>query len=305
MRKTIFLLLALFAVSHFITPQTGFAWDSTAAKYYPLKIGNSYVYEKYHYMVKCYQQYAGKMKIKIIRDTVLSNGKRYYEFQGGLSPYWKYQRIDSSSMNLYGYDQGEDKEYLFDSLAANVGNHFQSYRFQSYLSNNVYNGTLTMNVLGSNRSVKGYANGSNGSATAFLYYFAEGIGPLGYSYCLDWGEGVYLNGCVINGVVYGDTIMTAVTQISTEVPDNFLLKQNYPNPFNPTTKINYQLKNADFVTHKVFDVMGKEVSTLVKENQKAGSYEVTFDAAALPAGVYYYRLIVNGFSEVKKMSLVK
>lgn len=98
---------------------------------------------------------------------------------------------------------------------------------------------------------------------------------------------------------------TAISQISTELPDGYKLYQNYPNPFNPTTKIQFSLQKAGFVTLRVYDVVGREVSTLVSEYKNIGTYIVDFDASGLPSGVYFYRIESNGFSDVKKMLLLK
>jgi photosystem II stability/assembly factor-like uncharacterized protein len=99
--------------------------------------------------------------------------------------------------------------------------------------------------------------------------------------------------------------VTNVTQTSSEVPGNFSLSQNFPNPFNPSTKINYELPVTNFVSVIVYDVLGNEVETLVNEKQNAGSYSVDFNAASLPSGIYFYKLITEKFSETKKMILVK
>jgi hypothetical protein len=83
------------------------------------------------------------------------------------------------------------------------------------------------------------------------------------------------------------------------------LTGNYPNPFNPTTKINYQLPKAGLVTLKVYDILGREVATLVNENQPAGSYSVPFDASKLSSGIYIYTIHANDFIQSKKMILTK
>jgi hypothetical protein len=87
--------------------------------------------------------------------------------------------------------------------------------------------------------------------------------------------------------------------------EDYHLYQNYPNPFNPTTKINYQIPELSFVTLKVYDVLGSEVTTLVNEEKSVGSYEVDFDATSLPSGIYFFRLQAGPFVETKKMILVK
>ncbi len=89
------------------------------------------------------------------------------------------------------------------------------------------------------------------------------------------------------------------------VPAKFALEQNYPNPFNPSTIINYQLPIDNYVTLKVYDVIGQEVATLVNEMQDAGYKSVTWDASNVPSGIYLLRLNAGGFVEVKKLLLMK
>jgi hypothetical protein len=88
-------------------------------------------------------------------------------------------------------------------------------------------------------------------------------------------------------------------------PDKFYLYQNYPQPFNPSTIIKYQIPKTSFVLLKVFDALGKEVVTLVNEERTAGEYEAKFDASGLTSGVYFYTLKSGGYTNTKKMSLIK
>jgi len=99
---------------------------------------------------------------------------------------------------------------------------------------------------------------------------------------------------------YGDT-----TTLPTVIPTAYMLFQNYPNPFNPSTKIRYDLPEQAFVTLKVFDILGREVQTLVDRQQQAGRYEVPFDARNVSSGVYFYQLRANGFQETKRMIIVR
>jgi len=94
-------------------------------------------------------------------------------------------------------------------------------------------------------------------------------------------------------------------EVDIVVPDVYSLHQNYPNPFNPSTTIKYQIPELSFVTLKVYDVLGNEVSILVSEEKVIGSYEVELDATGLPSGAYFYRLQAGSFVETKKMVLVK
>lgn len=89
------------------------------------------------------------------------------------------------------------------------------------------------------------------------------------------------------------------------VPTGCSLKQNYPNPFNPSTTIEYTLPRASFVTLTVYDLLGREIRTLVNEPQLPGNHSIVFDASKIPSGVYLYRLQSEHFSETRKMLLVR
>ncbi len=89
------------------------------------------------------------------------------------------------------------------------------------------------------------------------------------------------------------------------IPVDFSLSQNYPNPFNPITNIKYEIPKSGFVTLKICNVLGIEISTLVNETRQQGSHEVTWDASDFPSGVYFYELSAGEFTERKKMVLVK
>jgi len=96
-----------------------------------------------------------------------------------------------------------------------------------------------------------------------------------------------------------------IIEVNAGVPKTFALEQNYPNPFNPSTAISYQLPVAGNVSLKVFDMLGKEVATLVNARQEAGAYTVNFNANNLSSGVYFYRLQAGNFVQTRKMMLVK
>lgn len=99
-------------------------------------------------------------------------------------------------------------------------------------------------------------------------------------------------------------IGTDVTEISL-LPKTFRLSQNYPNPFNPSTKINYSIPKQNYVSIKVFDVLGREIRTLINKEQPQGNYEIEFDGFELTSGIYFYRLQAGGFVESKKMVLIR
>ncbi len=119
---------------------------------------------------------------------------------------------------------------------------------------------------------------------------------------------------VISSINYPSAFVLKIykhTQVSVEeitnraIPNESFLHQNYPNPFNPSTVIRYQIPVSGNVTLKVYDILGKEIATLVGEVKEAGSYNVTFNASQLASGVYFYNLLAGNYREVKKMILLK
>ena len=89
------------------------------------------------------------------------------------------------------------------------------------------------------------------------------------------------------------------------IASSYKLNQNYPNPFNPSTKIGYSITQSGLVTIKVYDVLGTEIETLVNEEKPVGNYELNWNAANLPSGVYFYRLQAGSFMQTRKMILLK
>ena len=109
----------------------------------------------------------------------------------------------------------------------------------------------------------------------------------------------------VQGLAYTTTGEPLSADGENNVPKEFTLKQNYPNPFNPTTKIDFVLPEKSFVDLKVYNILGKEIKTLVYDEKPAGYYEIEFNAEGLPSGVYLYKIKAGQFSETKKMLLLK
>jgi hypothetical protein len=103
----------------------------------------------------------------------------------------------------------------------------------------------------------------------------------------------------------GSFTYSDIREVEVTAPQRYELTQNFPNPFNPQTDIVFRVKQEGVVTLKVFDLLGREVRTLVNEKKSAGVHRVTFDAHALPSGVYIYSISAGNFHDVKKMLLVK
>lgn len=101
------------------------------------------------------------------------------------------------------------------------------------------------------------------------------------------------------------TVQPTSVSSSGNQPQDYFLAQNYPNPFNPSTQINFGLNQAGFVSIKVYNVLGNEIAEPVSGYLSAGSHTVNFDSQGLSSGVYFYRINVNGFTEIRKMILEK
>jgi len=100
-------------------------------------------------------------------------------------------------------------------------------------------------------------------------------------------------------------IVTNIPGNETTLPTTFRLEQNYPNPFNPVTTIKFSIPKDSYVELKLYDILGKEVATLVSDPYRAGEYRVDFNASNLPSGTYFYRITAGNFMETKKMILLK
>jgi hypothetical protein len=160
---------------------------------------------------------------------------------------------------------------------------------------------------------------------------AEGWAPLGFSqqwmYTIDSGRiwrdfdtpdssRIYdvqftdiRNGFAVgdNGVIlkYNSTIINVPNKNQNIIPTENILYQNYPNPFNPNSKINFQISKLNHVKLVVYDVLGREIITLINEQLEPGIHEVGFDGTDLSGGLYFYTLIAGDFFETKKMVLIK
>ncbi len=126
------------------------------------------------------------------------------------------------------------------------------------------------------------------------------------------------NGGAILSTKTAGEVTTTVLDNKYNIPNTFSLSQNYPNPFNPTTKIEYTIPTSpqtplfnkergrgEVIILKIYDILGREIKTLVNKQQPPGNYEVTFDGSEFASGVYFYRLQVGNYSQTKKLILLK
>ncbi len=133
---------------------------------------------------------------------------------------------------------------------------------------------------------------------------------------LDWldcsyNAGLNLKTAASDGKIVGSnmwnfgSVLTSVSNNGSGIPDKFALNQNYPNPFNPSTSFTYEISKAGVVSVKIYDLLGREVTTLVNEFKQAGSYSATWNAANFGSGVYFCKMQSGSFSETRKMILMK
>ncbi len=277
--------------------------------FYPLNIGNKWVYDEYTYIEG--NTYHDILIREVTTDSILPNGKNYFQLEEYLYSLsnitYSFERIDTANGLVYRFyeDPGlNDDEYLIEDLLADVGDTVWTSRefYDPYFPTVVVEqNTFQKWNLENLRII--YKHLGLGSYTHSLTKDL-GLDSIGYDF--DFGNtDVILKGCIIDGEVYGDTTVVSVEDENPELTTKFSLTQNYPNPFNPTTKISWQSPVGSQQTLKIYDVLGKEVATLVDEFKPAGKYEVEFNASSLPSGIYFYQLRVGSFIQTKKMVLMK
>ena len=123
--------------------------------------------------------------------------------------------------------------------------------------------------------------------------------------CVIDSSNAYTASYVFGKTTNGGGNIVSVTQISSEVPQEYSLFQNYPNPFNPMTNFGFRIADFGLVKLIIYDVIGREVSVLINKEMTPGIYEVNWDASNLPSGIYIYKLITGGFTAIRKAVLIK
>ena len=207
---------------------------------------------------------------------------------------WLIAKFDPSGNLLWYYRVKENQSWEEFPYFALVGP-----KDEIYVTGNVgvNSGGTTYHGL---ETVRYDSDGSNPWVAEVNLY-----GGIGKGLALDSDLNLFAVGQFYYSVIkYSQSMPTGIEQFS-EIPEKFNLEQNYPNPFNPTTAINYQIIKNDFVSIKVYDVLGNEVATLVNEEKPAGSYIISFDASTLSSGTYFYKLQAGNFIQTKKMVLMK
>ena len=278
--------------------------------WFPLAVGNIWVYNQYWYEYwgggPQTITFAGTKNMEVTKDTLIEN-KNYFIVENEYISFEVFPpkmllRVDSLTGFIYRYWEELNGEYIFHNLNAEVGD---TIFYPLYPENPFYilEYEQPINYLGIDTYERMYWENL---PCGCYHTLIKGFG-LAKTYFNEFGgsESI-LKGCVINGVLYGDTTFVVdVEEEQNPIATEYKLEQNYPNPFNPSTLISYQLPKTGNVTLKIYDVLGREVATLVDEYQNAGSFDVEFNAFHLPSGVYFYQLKAGEYVETKKMMFLK
>jgi hypothetical protein len=203
---------------------------------------------------------------------------------------WNYATWVDNSKNAYIYYDNNNPAYWLKqnwngSTWVNESDYSYTYDFNNKLTeliHKTWDDSIWINVWKNS-----YTNDENNNCTEWIWESWDGSNWLNsyrYSY-------TYIQATVVN------EDLSSV--------NSYYLSNNYPNPFNPTTSIQYAISSRQFVSLKVYDILGIEIETLVNEEKPAGVYELNWNAANLPSGVYFYRLQAGEFVQTRKMILLK
>jgi len=279
--------------------QNTFAQEPDPLSFFPHSIGNIWEYDTP----------SGVERIEILRDSIDSNNSiflfYYYSF-----PSFK---IDTNN-NVYRLSSLSQNMWLDYKLDADSGDYWlvdirdtSSDLKQLAVVTNEY----SANVFGGERILKEISYGLSPDTVYDPNFFwihsietlAEGIGLI-YKWNEEPPQGPQkiLLGCVIDGDTLG-TLTSVVGEVL--MPNEFLLYQNFPNPFNPNTTIRFQIPHYSLVELKIFDLLGREISTLINEEKPAGIYDISFNGSNLSSGIYIYRLKTDDKIITNKMILLK
>ena len=277
--------------------------ESNFAEYFPLQVGNRYLYHWY----SSGSSNNGEYWASITKDTI-AHGHRYFYLSN--FPYIgnKWVRFDTATNCLVYYSEnincgGYINDAVIDSLSLQIGDTSHSCDF-SYIKGvciNSYNRALFSTIVTQAKTIR-----HDYLLIATPEYGRNfGLIELTVAEPPPYSTATILKGCVINGVVYGDTNMTGVKNEGTEMPSVYSLKQNYPNPFNPVTNIKFEIPKTSYVRISVYDISGREIDVPVNEQLQAGAYSITWNGALHSSGIYFYRMKADGFSDTKRMILIK
>jgi hypothetical protein len=269
-------------------------------QWFPLNYGDKWVYNfagfnEYGQLTDEYTTYR-----EIAADNIIINNKNYFLmlYKSPCCTDSLYYRIDSLDGRIYTIQSGV--EGLFYDFQSEVGDTIIFEPSDPYSSSYYIYDEEDISIFGYQTKFRTLVP----NWFEPIVVLVDSIGLYHSEFFEFGGFSETLKGFIRNGVVYGDTTLTAVDY--TIKPLNaFDLYQNYPNPFNPITNIQYCIGSPGLVRLKIYDILGKEVAILVNEEKPAGRYSIEFNGSSLASGVYFYKLETGEFIQVKKMLLLK
>lgn len=292
----IFLILIIFS------PNTFYAHNSSDSllSFYPLQIGDQWIYDELS--ISDNEIETHQWKLEVIKDTLMPNNKVYKMIGNSFSDNFVFERVDTTQFRIYEYNAAMDSTDFEDiklDFNQNPGDTLQT-SFWTI----IFEGDSTVEYFGETHLSRTY-----GHQYGFAGYEDNYIKNIGLYKVTTAGDFFTsesnLKGAVINGEVFGDTTLTAVNESEPGQIKDFNLYQNYPNPFNPATNIRYAIPKSGIVKLKVFDLLGREISTLVNKFQSRGNYKVEFNGSNLSSGVYFYRVKFMDKILTKKFLLLR
>ena len=271
--------------------------DPGVFSWFPLRVGDKWIYDSKFMGDFETNEYTSVRKVT---KTFSYKNNTYFQTNDEFGLCYRIDSISGKIYRAYFENDTLDYEELYLDLTAEVGDTIK-----------VGNGILF-------ESQTEFSDlGLQSQLRRFVHILTPAVDlqivkGLGIYYDFTWelvGTENVLKGAVINGIVYGDTTVVGINEPNNTIKE-FLLFQNYPNPFNPSTKIKFVIPpvpsgKSSFVNLKVYDTLGKIVTTLVNEEKRPGSYEVEFNGSDLSSGIYFYVLNIGNKTLSRKMCLMK
>lgn len=266
----------------------------------PLKAGNTWVY------ITTFPSstLTELEKFEVLDSMQLINGIPFYvvrSINSGFSIYDAYYGIVPNQLFARYDTEISDSLYTYFKTNPQKGDTWEQRWKNGITLYNTIIDTFTANVFNKNTLIYTVDRRDSILINGSREYWTKEYGMLNGIY--EWAEDILI-GCVIDGVLYGDTTITGIDK-ENELPDKFVLYQNYPNPFNSNTVISFQLLTGSKARLEVYDILGERIKTLTDEYYRPGKYNISFNAEELPSGIYFFRFISENFVQTKKMILIR
>jgi hypothetical protein len=270
-----------------------------AQSFYPLEIGNRWDFSDTSWGIS-----GGGIRettsVSIVADTVMANGFRYFIFSGQEPSGGLFARADSNW--IYYYDHYQTHEDVpFYKLDANVNDQWNVTLGRWFFV--TYAGTYTHSLFGVPITVKQYY--LDGLAVAYAW-LSDRFGPIGFWDLYD-PPGIWNTYRTLIGAIISDTLYGTIVSVDDDplFPNQYYLAQNFPNPFNPTTSIHFTVPRRTSVSLKVFDILGRDITTLASGEFEPGTYHRQWNAEQNSSGIYFYRFQTPDFVETRTMVFLR